>query len=93
MSAAQARIGDTLEIFYGAADRASEGAMAGHAYKRSVDDLDSSFTRELVRCQPSITSLASSWLNLGRTLSHYNFRATGKNVRILSSRERAHSQT
>ena len=48
MTAAQARIADTMDIFYGAADRNSEGAMAGHAYKRSVDDLDSSFTREMV---------------------------------------------
>ncbi|TFK17146.1 BAR-domain-containing protein [Coprinopsis marcescibilis] len=47
MTSAQARIADTIEIFYGAADRSSEGAMAGHAYKRSVDDLDSGFTREL----------------------------------------------
>lgn len=48
MSAAQTRIAETLETFYGAADRASESAMAGHAYKRSVDDLDGSFQRELV---------------------------------------------
>ncbi|KAL0956800.1 hypothetical protein HGRIS_002919 [Hohenbuehelia grisea] len=47
MSAAQTRIAETLETFYGAADRASESAMAGHAYKRSVDDLDGSFQREL----------------------------------------------
>lgn len=49
MTAAQTRIADTLEVFYGAADRTSEGAMAGHAYKRSVDDLDAGFGRELVR--------------------------------------------
>ena len=48
MTAAQARIGDTIDIFYGVADRNSDGAMAGHAYKRSVDDLDTSFTREMV---------------------------------------------
>ena len=48
MTAAQARIGDTIDVFYGVADRASDGAVAGHAYKRSVDDLDSSFTREMV---------------------------------------------
>lgn len=48
MTTAQTRLAETLETFYGAADRASEGAMAGHAYKRSVDDLDSTFTRELV---------------------------------------------
>ncbi|KAJ7179050.1 hypothetical protein C8R46DRAFT_1072311 [Mycena filopes] len=47
MTAAQTRIADTLETFYGAADRTSEGAMAGHAYKRSVDDLDGGFGREL----------------------------------------------
>lgn len=48
MTAAQTRIAETLEVFYGSADRASEGAMAGHAYKRSVDDLDGGFGRELV---------------------------------------------
>lgn len=48
MTAAQTRIAETLETFYGAADRTSEGAMAGHAYKRSVDDLDGGFGRELV---------------------------------------------
>jgi len=48
MVLSQSRIAETVQIFYNAADRTSEGAMAGHAYKRSVDDLDSSFTRELV---------------------------------------------
>lgn len=48
MTAAQTRIAETLDIFYGSADRTSEGAMAGHAYKRSVDDLDGGFGRELV---------------------------------------------
>ncbi|KAH7339792.1 BAR-domain-containing protein [Rhizoctonia solani] len=33
-------IGRNDRYFYAAADKASEGAMAGHAYKRSVDDLD-----------------------------------------------------
>lgn len=49
MTSAQTRIAETLETFYGAADRTSEGAMAGHAYKRSVDELDTVFNRELVR--------------------------------------------
>jgi amphiphysin len=49
MTSAQSRIAETLETFYGAADSSSEGAMAGHAYKRSVDDMDTTFTRELVR--------------------------------------------
>lgn len=52
MTSAQSRIAETLETFYGAADRTSEGAMAGHAYKRSVDDMDTTFTRELVRTNP-----------------------------------------
>ena len=59
MTAAQARIAETLETFYGAADRASDGAMAGHAYKRSVDELDSSFSRELVCCRLPISSQSS----------------------------------
>lgn len=48
MTAAQSRLADTIEGFYGSADKASEGAMAGHAYKRSVDDLDGVVGRELV---------------------------------------------
>jgi amphiphysin len=47
MTAAQSRLADTIDTFYSAADRTSEGAMAGHAYKRSVDDLDASIGREL----------------------------------------------
>lgn len=61
MTATQSRIGETLETFYTAADRTSDGAMAGHAYKRSVDDLDTTFTRELVRIiLPSFASLNTS---------------------------------
>jgi hypothetical protein len=74
MTAAQARIGETIDLFYGVADRSSEGAMAGHAYKRCVDDLDSSFTREMVCYRLSINSQSSSLVvYLGRSLSHYNF--------------------
>ncbi|KAJ6577513.1 hypothetical protein B0H19DRAFT_562296 [Mycena capillaripes] len=47
MTAAQTRIAETLEAFYGAGDRTSDGAMAGHAYKRSVEDLDGGVGREL----------------------------------------------
>jgi len=47
MTAAQSRLADTIEAFYGSADKTSEGAMAGHAYKRSVDDLDGAVGREL----------------------------------------------
>lgn len=49
MSAAQARLADTIDVFYGAADKTSEGAMAANAYKRSVEELDNGVGRELVR--------------------------------------------
>ncbi|KAF8647133.1 hypothetical protein AX16_006964 [Volvariella volvacea WC 439] len=47
MTTAQTRIAETIETFYGAAEGASEGAMAGHSYKRAVDELDSGFGREM----------------------------------------------
>lgn len=56
MVAAQGRIADTIDVFYGAADRTSEGAMAANAYKRSVDELQASNTREFVRLK--LTSLS-----------------------------------
>ena len=49
MTSAQARLADTIDIFYGAADKSSEGAMAAHSYKRAVEDLDTGVARELVR--------------------------------------------
>jgi hypothetical protein len=49
MVAAQGRIAETIDVFYGAADRTSEGAMAASAYKRSVDELEASTNREFVR--------------------------------------------
>lgn len=48
MTAAQARLADTIDIFYGAADKTSEGAMAAHAYKRAVEELDTGIGREMV---------------------------------------------
>ncbi|EIM81308.1 BAR-domain-containing protein [Stereum hirsutum FP-91666 SS1] len=47
MSAAQLRLAENIDTFYGASDRASESAMAAHAYKRSVEDLDNGISREL----------------------------------------------
>jgi hypothetical protein len=52
MSSAQTRVADTIELFYTAADRTSDGALAANAYKRAVEDLDHSITRELVRLPP-----------------------------------------
>jgi amphiphysin len=48
MTAAQARLAQTIDMFYGASDRNSDGAMAAHSYKRAVDDLDAGVGRELV---------------------------------------------
>jgi len=57
MASAQTRIADTIEIFYTAADRTSDGALAANAYKRAVEDLDHSVTRELVHIHTSVPHL------------------------------------
>jgi hypothetical protein len=49
MTTTQARLAETIETFYGAADRTSDGAMASHAFKSAVEELDSGIQRELVR--------------------------------------------
>ena len=72
MTAAQSRLADTIEAFYGSADKASDGAMAGHAYKRSVDDLDGVVGRELVSL-----SLPACWtwihrFDVGPTIPNNN---------------------
>lgn len=57
MTAAQTRLADTIDMFYGAGDKTSEGAMAAHAYKRAVDDLDTGIGRELVSSIPLLRHL------------------------------------
>ena len=52
MSSAQLRLAETIDSFYGASERSSDSAMAAHAYKRSVEELDSGISRELVRVYP-----------------------------------------
>jgi len=47
LSSTQARLADTIDIFYGAADRTSDGALAANAYKRSVEELENGVSREL----------------------------------------------
>ena len=49
LTSSQSRLADTLSAFYDASDRTSEGAMAAHAYKQSVNELDQGIGRELVR--------------------------------------------
>ena len=68
MTQTQARIADTLEAFYGAADRTSDGAMAGHAYKRSVDDLDAGLGRELVSAWIPLSHLELTYILPGSPL-------------------------
>ncbi|WOO81345.1 Protein hob3 [Vanrija pseudolonga] len=46
MASSQGRIAETISLFY-TADKSSEGAMAGHAYKASVDELDNVVNRDL----------------------------------------------
>ncbi|GFZ45814.1 Homolog of Bin3 [Saitozyma sp. JCM 24511] len=46
MASSQTRIAETIALFY-TADRASDGAMAGHAYKAAVDELDAGVGRDL----------------------------------------------
>ncbi|BEI89465.1 uncharacterized protein CcaverHIS019_0208270 [Cutaneotrichosporon cavernicola] len=46
MASAQGRIAETVSLFY-TADRASDGAMAGHSYKAAVDELDAMVARDL----------------------------------------------
>jgi len=47
MTTAQSRLAENLSSFYDAADRTSEGAMAAHAYKQSVNELEQGIGREL----------------------------------------------
>ena len=49
MSSAQLRLAETIDTFYSASDKTSESAMAAHAYRRSVEELDAGIGRELVR--------------------------------------------
>jgi hypothetical protein len=50
MASSQSQLGSTLETFYGSSDDGTEGAIAGHAYKRAVTDIDAKMSSEVVRC-------------------------------------------
>jgi hypothetical protein len=67
MSSAQLRLAETIDAFYGASDRVSEGAMAANAYKRSVEELDAGIGRELVRVHSFTQSPPSHFLALPTT--------------------------
>lgn len=91
MAAAQGRLADTIDVFYGSADRSSEGAMAANAYKRSVDELEASVSRELVCCDepctPTLIDLAT-----GSPLQNNDTGSRGQNVRILPCYQRHNFQ-
>lgn len=96
MTAAQGRIADTLETFYGAADQTSEGAMAGHAYKRSVDDLDQGIGRELVgssMLRVIFTPGLSGVCPLGRPIPHYYHGTPGQDECVLPGHQRTYLET
>ena len=68
MASAQTRIADTVELFYTGSDRTSDGALAANAYKRAVEDLDHSVTRELVYLLPcSLKSILNPKVGYPRT--------------------------
>lgn len=65
MSASQSRIAETLEVFY-AIERTSDAAMAGHAYKSAVDELDNGVGRDL-----DAPFRATVLEPIGKLCSHY----------------------
>lgn len=76
MAAAQGRLADTIDVFYGSADRGSDGAIAANAYKRSVDELEGSVSRELVSRKSSLVTALSD-LATGLSLQNNNSGARG----------------
>jgi hypothetical protein len=89
MAAAQGRLADTIDVFYGSADRGSDGAIAANAYKRSVDELEASVGRELVsRYEPHATALTDCVT--GCPLQNDDTGARGEDVRLLPDYKRQH---
>lgn len=82
MASAQGRLADTIDIFYGSADRASEGAMAANAYKRSVDELESSVSREMVSRNETFNSSLTN-VATGCAVQNDDTGPRGENVRLL----------
>ena len=96
MSSAQTRIADTIEQFYIAADRSSPGALAANAYKRAVEDLDHSITRELARAFPTLSPRGCFLTTnrfLGRAIPDNDYGTRRQTVRTLPYGNRTHQQT
>jgi len=47
MASTQTRLAETIDVFYTASGRASDGAVAAHSYRRAAEELDTTITREL----------------------------------------------
>ena len=94
MTGAQTRLADHIATFYQAADRTSDGAMASHAYKQSVVELDDVIGRELVcvfRPQLSCVLLTRS-STTGRPVPHNDHGTSRKDECLLPHCERADRQ-
>jgi len=93
MAAAQARLAETLQKFY-TVHHETEGAMAGHAYKQSADDLDSGLQKELVCIDDSFALFLtiSNKILLGNSIPHYCFGAAGKDGCDFTHHQRTHNQ-
>lgn len=71
MASTQTRLAETIDTFYSASGRTTEGAIAAHSYRRAAEELDSGINRELVRCHSYILGLKSPNCGpAGSTLSH-----------------------
>ena len=95
MTTTQARLAETIETFYGAADRTSDGAMASHAFKSAVEELDSGIQRELVRgsvfcdCFSFCVDFSSG---AGYSLSRDYHGAPREDERLFPCRQRAYHE-
>ena len=49
MASTQTRLAETIDTFYSASGRSTEGAIAAHSYRRAAEELDTGINRELVR--------------------------------------------
>lgn len=47
IASTQVKLAETIDIFYGAADRMSDGAMAAAAYRRSTEELEGVVTNQI----------------------------------------------
>lgn len=96
MASAQARIAETVSLFY-SADKASDvsltvrdnssiayiqGAMAGHAYKAAVDEMDAGVSRDLVSLALALDQMGYSSSYIGRSIPSDSL-GTGRQAQLV----------